>query len=145
MLVTFDVIGLYTNIPQDEGIMCVEEALSERQNSAVSTAFIIRMLDITLKYNIFEFDENLYKQEIGTAMWSCPAPSYANIFMARRIDEQIKHIIKLYSENDIQITILKRFLDDIFTIYIGSTKNIHNILHDYRSSSSLAYSSSILA
>ena len=35
LLVVIDAIGLYTNIPQEEGVACVEEALEERLNPKV--------------------------------------------------------------------------------------------------------------
>ena len=53
VIVTIDVSGLYTNIPQEEGIEAVREALYERSNSEVPTEFLIRMLEIVLKHNVF--------------------------------------------------------------------------------------------
>ena len=38
--------------------------------------------------NLFEFNQDLWKQLIGVAMGIHPAPSYANIYLAKRIDEQ---------------------------------------------------------
>ena len=89
MLVSIDVSALYTNIPQDEGIEAIREVLIERENLEVPTDFLIRLLEIILKYNIFEFNSDLYLQIIDTAMGTRPAVSYANIFMARRIDNKI--------------------------------------------------------
>ena len=52
----------------------------------------MNLLELVLKNNIFEFDEELFIQLIGTAMGTRPAPSYANIFMARNIDKNITRI-----------------------------------------------------
>ena len=129
ILVSMDVSAVYTNIPQSEGIECVREALNEVKNKKIPTEFIIRLLDITLKENIFEFNEELFKQIIGTAMGSKPAPSYANLFMARRIDNIIFAIIKLFENNEILSSIFfKRFLDDLIFIFTGSTKALHQFL-----------------
>ena len=57
MLVVIDVSGLYTNIPQEEGVLCVEEALEQRVNPKVPSKFITRLLEIILQYSIFEFNE----------------------------------------------------------------------------------------
>ena len=38
--VVIDVVGLHTNIPQDEGVQCVEGALGERVNHAVPGNYI---------------------------------------------------------------------------------------------------------
>ena len=80
MLETVDVSSLYTNIPPQEGIDCVKEALNERENKSIPTNFLICLLEIMLEYNIFEFNGDLYKQGIGTAMGANPARSFANIF-----------------------------------------------------------------
>ena len=40
LLVTIDIIGLFTNIPQEEGISTTEEALNERDVQTVPTEFI---------------------------------------------------------------------------------------------------------
>ena len=131
ILVTMDVSALYTNIPQNEGVQCVEEELNKRKNPKVPTGFLTRLLEIILKYNIFEFNQELYQQVIGTAMGTRPAPPYANIFMANKIDNKIKEVASKINDNEEDsIKILKRFLDDIFMIYVGSTKNLHNLLKE---------------
>ena len=82
MLVTVDIIGLFTNIPQDEAAQTAEEALDERENKKVPTAFIVRLLDLIQKNNIFQFNSELYSQKIGGAMGQRHVPHKANIFLA---------------------------------------------------------------
>ena len=130
MLVSIDVSALYTNIPQDEGLEAVREVLLERKNPEVPTDFLIRMLEIILKYNIFEFNKELYLQLIGTAMGTRPAVSYANIFMARRIDKKILSLAAQLQDEKNPLLCFKRFLDDIFTIYTGTLENLHNFLEE---------------
>ena len=131
ILVTMDVSALYTNIPQSEGVECVEEELNKRTNPKVPTGFLTRVLEFILKYNIFEFNQELYQQVIGTAMGTRPAPPYANIFMANKIDDKIKEAAsKMKDSEEDSIKLLKRFLDDIFMIYFGSTKRLHNLLKE---------------
>ena len=130
ILVSVDVSALYTNIPQDEGIEAVREALLERENPEIPTDFIIRLLEIVLKYNIFEFNSELFLQLIGTAMGTRPAVSYANIFMARRIDQQILDLAEQLGAGTSPILCFKRFLDDIFMIYTGSVENLHKFLEE---------------
>ena len=60
IIATIDVCGLYTNIPIDEEIEAVKEALEEREEKNISTEFLIRLLELVLKYNIFEFDSQIY-------------------------------------------------------------------------------------
>ena len=55
VLVSIDVSGLYTNIPQDEGLDAVSEAL-EKKNLPFPKEFLVKLLELTLKHNIFEFN-----------------------------------------------------------------------------------------
>ena len=120
ILVTMDVKALFTNIQHEEGIKCLQEELEERKISEVPADYITKLMELLLKYNIFEFHEELYSQDIGAPMGAPPVPPYADIFMARGIDSKIKKI------DPERLKLLKRFLDDIFMIYSGSTKNLHN-------------------
>ena len=57
-----------------------------------------------------------------------PAPSFANIYLARRLDEAIKNIGLKYGQNNKSVfRILKRFLDDLFQIFEGTSKQLHQI------------------
>ena len=130
VLVTTDVVGLYTNVPQAERIKATAEALNERQTVGVPTPFLTRLLELVLQENIFENDSKLYRQQIGTSMGSKPAPDYANIFMARVMDPQINVIAQKYTEGNIPLNILKCSLDDIFAIFVGTTQNLHKFIED---------------
>ena len=130
ILVSIDVSGLYTNIPQEEGLDAVREALLEREDTKVPTEFLVRILELVLRYNIFEFNTELFLQMIGTAMGTRAAPSYANIFMARKIDQKILDLASQLNHGDSPIKFLKRFLDDIFMLYTGSLENLHHFLDE---------------
>ena len=114
-----DVEGLYTNITHEEGMQCMEEELNKRQSSKVPTDFIVKLMEIILYNNVFEFHETFWKQSVGAAMGSKPIPHYANIFMAS-IDKKIRDLDIMQA-----LKFLKRFLDDYFMIFIGSTKKLH--------------------
>ena len=45
LLATFDIVGLFTNIPHDDGIEAVREALEEQTDKETSTEFVIRLLN----------------------------------------------------------------------------------------------------
>ena len=128
ILVTIDVSALYTNIPQDEGLKCVKETLEERNKPALPTEFIIKLLELILKNNIFEFNSEYFIQLIGTAMGSKPAPSYANIFMAKQIDPAIRKLAKDLHQGKDPIDLFKIFLDDIFLVYTGTVQSLHTFL-----------------
>ena len=132
--VTIDVTGLYTNIPINEGLESARKALDERVDKSVPTDFIISLLEIILKFNVFEFDKQLFIQAIGTAMGAIPAVSYANIFMASVIDPNITKAaeqLKINDENPIKF--LKRFLDDVFLVWRGSCELLHKFVTELNS------------
>ena len=79
-------------------------------------------MEIILYNNIFEFHETYWKQEIGAAMGSKPIPHYAKNFMAK-IDSIIKSLDK-----EKAIYFIKRFLDDLFLLFRGTTKKLHALL-----------------
>ena len=79
----------------------MKEALEERSDKRVPTNFIISLLQIILMFNIFEFNSEYFLQIIGTAMGAVPAVSYANIFMARKIDPKILAAANKYQVNNV--------------------------------------------
>ena len=72
-------------------------------------------MNLVQKFNIFEFhDGMLWRQLIGVAMGIHPAPSFANIYLARRIDTEITKLGIKYGRNGKSaFLLLKRFLDDL--------------------------------
>ena len=101
MLVISVIIYAYHNIPLDDGRQCLIEVLEEREVKAIPSYFLVELMNLIQKYNIFEFhDGQLWKQLIGVAMGIHPAPSVANIFLARRIEKFITQLGKKYGRNN---------------------------------------------
>ena len=58
-------------------------------------------------------------------------PPSENIFMARRIDNKIENLERQIIENNINpLKLFKRFLDDLFMIFLGSTFKLHKFLEE---------------
>jgi hypothetical protein len=119
--VSIDVVGLYSNIPIEEGIDCFEEALNKRKDQTVKTSLLTKLLTLVLKLNIFEFGTQLFKQLVGTAMGTKVAPTFANIFMAK-IDKKILENSKTF------IHFFKRYIDDILIIWTGTEKDFDEFM-----------------
>ena len=128
MLVVIDVEALYTNIPPTEAADCVEKRLDERLTKTVPTNFIMKLLQLILKQNIFEFSESTYMQLIGIAMGTKPAPSIANIFMDEKVDKIVWILAKELNNSGSMLKFMKRFLDDIFMLFKGSTQSLHTFI-----------------
>lgn len=81
-LATLDISSLYTNIPQEESILIIEQLLETRTRPIqVPTSFIVSLLRIALQFNYFASDGSYYQQCPGTSMGAIFAPNLANIYM----------------------------------------------------------------
>ena len=118
ILVTLDVKSLYTNIPNEEGIAAVREAISNSPNTKISSKVITTFLWLILNLSNFIFNGMNYLQKQGVTMGSICSPSYANIFMgtfeSRKIYPLIRGKCKFYT----------RYIDDIFMIWTGTEKEL---------------------
>ena len=81
ILVTMDVMSLYTNIPNREGIQTVKSVL-EKSNKSSLTSVITSFLGLILALNNFQFNDKNYLQINGASMGTKCSPTYANIFMS---------------------------------------------------------------
>ena len=78
---SIDVTSLYTSIPHNNGIKCIKKVLSQCVNSTSKNSSLIILLEFVLKSNNFMFNQDIYLQINGTAMGTCVASMYANLFM----------------------------------------------------------------
>ena len=132
LLVSADVTNAYHNIPQEDGSDCLKEVLEKREDQTIPSDFIVKLMNLVQQYNIFEFHyAQLWKHLIGVAMGIHPVPSYANIYLAERIYEAIIRLGNKYGMNgESAFKIFKRFLDDIFQVITGTTKELHNLYEE---------------
>ena len=110
ILCTIDVVGLYPNIPHEEGLASLRKFLDARTEKKVTTETLLELAEIALKNNIFQFNEKTLKQLRGTAIGTKFAPPYAIIFMADLEERILKDI-------ELKPRIWWRYIDDIFFIW----------------------------
>ena len=53
-LCIIDVVGLYPNIPHDEGLIAIRKAADLRKDKRISIEAVIELVECILKNNIFE-------------------------------------------------------------------------------------------
>ena len=82
ILCTVDVVGLYPNIPHQEGLSALRRRLDLRQEKDVTTSTLVELAEVVLKNSIFTFKEKTLKQKRGTAIGTKFAPPYSILFMA---------------------------------------------------------------
>ena len=117
-LFTADATSMYTNIKTDMALIEIAQYIHQREHrfSTIPAAALSEALKIIMKNNIFQFGDTYWLQLNGTAMGTPPAPTYANLYFA--IHEN--RIIKNFSTN---LIVYKRYIDDIFGIWIPSGDN----------------------
>ena len=124
ILVTADVTSLYTNIQHEEGIESVLHYLKLHANTllpgAPSPHTIGILLETILKNNNLSFMDKHFLQIVGTAMGTKAAPPYANLFMGRHEETLCEAFIWA-------ISFWKRFIDDIFLIFLGTTEQLQSM------------------
>ena len=111
-LFSMDVQSLYTNIPHEEGLEVVRQAIKNR-TSLPKNENILKMLSLVLKGNVFRFDNSFYLQTNGTAMGTRVAPTYAVIFMNAFEEKNIY-------PSKFPLKVWFRFIDDILGIFHGT-------------------------
>ena len=68
ILCTVDFVGLYPNIPHEEGLASIRKHLDNRENQEVPADILVQLPDIALKNNYFQFLDKTFKQKRGAAM-----------------------------------------------------------------------------
>ena len=117
VIATFDVVGLYTNIPHTFGMDAVRYFLlkyKEDIHPRFTIPFILESIDFILKNNTCVFDNEYFLQLQGTAMGTVFAPAYANLSMGYH-EIRLYDLIELNYSVDIRqyfVENWKRFLDD---------------------------------
>ncbi|KAJ8031266.1 Deleted in malignant brain tumors 1 protein [Holothuria leucospilota] len=109
-LVTIDVVALYPSIPHTNGLRALGDFLRECQLPTKVISGILKMSELVLFKNVFEFNSEYFLQMSGTAIGTKMAPAYANIFMS--VFERV-----LLSGSCNQPYVWLRYIDDVFVIW----------------------------
>ncbi|XP_036356694.1 uncharacterized protein LOC118762276 [Octopus sinensis] len=129
LLVSFDVINLYTSIPHEYGIIAIQYWLEKFPNDIpdrIRKEFIIEGIRFILQNNFFNFNENTYRQKSGTAMGTRVAPTFANLVMAY-LEVQISEHARLKFGENFQkylLTNWKCYLDDCFILWLHNIEQL---------------------
>ena len=126
ILCTIDVVGLYPNIPYDEGLAFLKDFLDSRVDKQVTTDTLIELTELVLKNNIFEFSDKTYIQICGTAIGTKFAPPYAVTFTAA-LEEKISSKVKK------KPSVWWRYIDDIFFIWEYGEESLKEFINEINS------------
>ena len=121
ILCTLDVSSLYTNIPNNEGILAVAAKLRRDPSKAPIANFILDLLKLVLHSMNFTFNGDHYLQTGGTAIETSLAPNYANLFRDR-------FETKALDGYPLKPLTRKRFIDDIFMIWTHGEDSLNKFI-----------------
>ena len=82
ILCTVDVVGLYPNIPHEEGLSALRKRLDNRMEKYISSDTLCDLAEVVLKNNFLKFCKKTLKKKRGTAIGTKFAPPYSILFMA---------------------------------------------------------------
>ena len=97
-------------IDNEQGLEAVRNIFQANPSPRRSDKHISELLELSLKNNDFEFNNETFLQISGTAMGKKFAPSYANLFMAQWENTALE---KCYQKP----TMYLRYLDDIWILW----------------------------
>ena len=119
-MLTIDYKAMYPSMPDDLVLPAVRDYLESRNTNKPSTAQTMELLEITRKYNYFEFGQDLFKQEGGTSIGKKHAPDTACLGAGKLEEDKIfpSNIFKEIMMNDEasedeKNRHYKRFIDDM--------------------------------
>ena len=129
ILVSMDVVNLYTSIPHELGLQAIEYWLDNfitTLERPFTKTFILEALLLILKENTFQFNDKHYKQIQGTAMGTKVAPTYATLVMGFLEQNLYTKYEQIYGSEEKEkfMKEFKRFLDDCFIFWQRSEKQL---------------------
>jgi len=110
-----DATSMYTNIDTETGIQAVRDFLncnSEHIPEDFPTNMFLQVLELVMTNNIFSFGDTTWLQLTGTAMGTPAACAYATITYGQHENT------KILTEFSSNLLYYKRYIDDIFAIWI---------------------------
>jgi hypothetical protein len=116
ILVSFDVVSLFTNIPTDEAVDIIKNRLE------YLTDDIITLISHCLNNTYFTYKNTIYKQIRGTPMGSSLSPGVANLFMSD-LEERLLQNARL------KPAVWLRYMDDTFVVWKHGREELDSFLN----------------
>lgn len=128
ILISFDVVSLFTNVPLELAMKVIEEkSQSLEQVTPIYTKDFIDLIAFCVdKNNYFTYQNSVYRQKEGLAMGNSLSPVLSDLVMEKLFDSQIP--LLGYTP-----VFVKKYVDDVITAIpkdkINETLNIFNNFH----------------
>lgn len=119
LLVTGDLTALYTNMHIDRSLQVVASAFQSHPDPMRPDEQILKLLDICLRYNDFQFANEFFLQVMGTAMGKAFAPNLANLYL-------LEFDVAIRSGFPVSPHLFFRYIDDVFFVWPSSRERLHD-------------------
>ncbi|XP_036348032.1 uncharacterized protein LOC118757427 [Rhagoletis pomonella] len=115
LLVSFDVVSLFTNIPTNLAIQLIMRKFDKiQQKIHIPRSTFHNILIFCLKdNNYFMYENHIYTQTFGMPMGNPLSPTIADIIMDDLLD---KTLTELKGLHNIKIKLIVKYVDDVFAI-----------------------------
>jgi hypothetical protein len=120
LLFSADAVSMYTNIDTATGVLSMRDFLESNREQipeSFPSSLFLHVLEIVMNHNIFSFADTYWHQLSGMAMGTPTACPYATITYGHFENSEI---LPRFNNN---LLYYKRYIDDIFGIWIPSTDN----------------------
>jgi hypothetical protein len=115
LLFTSDATAMYTNIKTEPALIKISEYLRENakqfNHNKFDTEALIAALHLVFENNLFKLGDTFWKQILGTAMGTPPAPPWATIFFALKE-------MGLLQKWSTFLHFYKQFIDDVLGVWL---------------------------
>ena len=124
LLVTADVVGLYSSIPHEAGLQALKEVLELKKDKKILTNNLFKMAEFVLKNNCFAFNGEVKYQISETAIGTKFASKYASIFM-----DEIE--TKSLDTQEFKPFVWFPYIDDVFFIWTHGKEKLEKFLKNF--------------
>ena len=112
--VTLDIVGMYNNVPVDEGLRAFSKLMDDRLDQTIPTTFLLKLMKFVAESSVFVFDSELFLQLLGVAMGSRSSPTFACLFVG--VLEALM-LVAWEVQGGLLPHLLRRFIDDVFFLW----------------------------
>ena len=125
IMVSFDVVSLFTRVPVDEALQVITELLRQddtlMDRTAIPAPDLCHLIELCLKSMYFRFGDLFYEQAEGAAMGSPLSPVVANLYKEAFEKQTLEAALR-------RPTFWVRYVDDVFSIWPHDTQSLDEFL-----------------
>ena len=120
-----DIKSFYTVIPNNDGLQALKYHLNLRPLQQPPTDTLVRLAELVLKLNYFEFNNKHYQQVGSVAMGTKMGPNYVCLF----VGYVERKMLEDYQGNKPQL--YKRYIDDVLGASSDTRQDLENLIIEF--------------